>query len=246
LLGLRRLSRALWYGKGTRTPWVRRILVLFVGIVFVLPVALVLLFRVVPPPPTPLMVSRYLTDGPVTRDWVPLNAMSANLVKAVIASEDGKFCSHRGFDWDAIQDAIEYNASGQGVRGASTISQQTAKNLFLTESRTWVRKGVEAYLTVLLEALWPKWRIMETYLNIVELGDGNFGVEAASQDFFGKPASELTRTEAARLASVLPSPRNYSVQNPGPYVIGRTNRIVAMMGDVTRDQLDGCILPYAP
>lgn len=242
----RRLLRVLWYGKGERTPWVRRIVVVLFGFVFVLPVAYLLIFRFVPPPPTPLMISRHFTDGPVTRDWIPLNAMSANLVKAVIASEDGKFCSHYGFDLEAIEEALEYNASGQGVRGASTISQQTAKNLFLTESRTWVRKGIEAYLTVLLEALWPKWRIMETYLNIVELGDGNFGVEAAAQNFFGKPASELSRAESARLAAVLPSPRNYNAVNPGPYVSGRTNRIVDMMSSVTRDRLDACILRYAP
>lgn len=244
MLGLKRLGRALWSGSGERTPWLRRIFLVLFGLIFVLPVALILLFRVVPPPATPLMIKTWLSDQPMTRHWVPLSAMSANLVKAVIASEDGKFCSHYGFDWDAIQDALEYNASGQGLRGASTISQQTAKNLFLPEGRTWVRKGIEAYLTVLLEALWPKWRIMETYLNIVELGDGNFGVEAAAQNYFGKSAAELTRAEAARLAAVLPSPRTYSVVNPGPYVVGRTSQIVDMMGVVTRDRLDACIFHY--
>ncbi len=172
--------------------------------------------------------------------------MSANIVKAVIASEDGKFCSHWGFDLQAIQDALEYNASGQGIRGASTISQQTAKNLFLPPARTWLRKGVEAYLTVLLEALWPKRRIMEAYLNIVELGQGNFGVEAAARNYFGKSAAELNRTEAARLAAVLPNPRGYRVLDPGPYVVRRTDQIANMMGDVTRDRLDGCITRYSP
>jgi monofunctional biosynthetic peptidoglycan transglycosylase len=172
--------------------------------------------------------------------------MSENITKAVIASEDGKFCSHWGFDWQAIQDALEYNASGQGVRGASTISQQTAKNLFLPPARTWLRKGIEAYLTVLLEALWPKRRIMEVYLNIVELGEGNFGVEAAARNYFGKSAAALSVNEAARLAAIFPNPRVYRVLDPGPYVRRRTNQIAAMMGDVTRDRLDGCITRYAP
>jgi len=234
----------LWFGRSKRTPWVRRILVVFAAVVFVLPVALILIFRFVPPPPTPLMLTRSFTDGPVTRDWVPLSAISENMVKAVIASEDGKFCSHTGFDWEAIQEAMEYNAAGRGLRGASTISQQTAKNLFLPESRSWIRKGVEAYLTVLVEALWPKWRIMEAYLNIIELGEGNFGVEAAAQHYFGKPASDLTRSEAARFAAILPSPRTYRVVSPGNYVSRRTNQIVQMMGTVTRDRLDDCILAY--
>ncbi len=187
------------------------------------------------------MIEMRFSGVSVSRDWVPLNAISPALVKAVIASEDGKFCSHRGFDWDAIQDALEYNAQGQGVRGASTISQQTAKNLFLPQARTWLRKGFEAYLTVLLEALWPKKRIMEAYLNIVELGEGNFGAEAATQNYFGKSADELSRTEAARLAAVLPNPRGYRVVGPSAYVVRRTNQIASMMDDVTRDGLDDCI-----
>jgi monofunctional biosynthetic peptidoglycan transglycosylase len=235
----------LWHRRDGRYPWVRRTLVVLFGIVFVLPVMLVLLYRVVPPPTTPLIIGMSFSQE-VRQDWVPLSAMSANLVKAVIASEDSKFCSHSGFDWQAIQEALEYNASGQGVRGASTISQQTAKNLFLPPARTWIRKGVEAYFTVLVEGLWPKWRIMETYLNIVELGDGNFGVEAAAQDYYGKPAAELTRGEAARLAAILPNPRNYRVVDAGPYVTRRTNQIVGMMGAVTRDRLDDCVLSYAP
>jgi monofunctional biosynthetic peptidoglycan transglycosylase len=231
-------------GDRKRIPWLRRILITLFVLIFVVPVGLVGLYRFVPPPTTPLILSTRLTVGPVRQDWVPLSEMSANLVKAVIASEDGKFCSHTGFDWEAIDDAMEYNASGQGLRGASTISQQTAKNLFLPTSRNWARKGIEAYFTVLIEFLWPKWRIMETYLNVVELGEGNFGVEAAAQAYFGKSAAELTRTEAARLAAVLPNPRAYRVVNPGSYVSGRTNRIASMMTDVTRDRLDGCVVPY--
>jgi len=192
------------------------------------------------------MIGMHFSGVPVSRDWVSLNAISPNLVKAVIASEDGNFCNHRGFDWDAIQAALEYNAQGQGVRGASTISQQTAKNLFLPPARTWIRKGVEAYLTVLLEALWPKKRIMEAYLNIVELGEGNFGAEAAARNYFGKPAAELNRNEAARLSAVLPNPRGYRVVEPGAYVVRRTNLIISMMDDVTRDRLDRCITLTSP
>ena len=242
---MRRLPRALWHRRDRRIPWLRRILVVMVGIVVVLPAALILTFRFIPPPPTPLMIGMHFSGVPISRDWVSLNAISPNLVNAVIASEDGKFCSHRGFDWDAIQAALEYNAQGQGIRGASTISQQTAKNLFLPPARTWIRKGVEAYLTVLLEALWPKTRIMEAYLNIVELGEGNFGAEAAARNYFGKSAAELSRNEAARLSAILPNPRGYRVIGPGAYVVRRTNQIVNMMDDVTRDGLDECIARQA-
>jgi monofunctional biosynthetic peptidoglycan transglycosylase len=192
------------------------------------------------------MIGMQISGVRVAQDWVSLGAMSANIVKAVIASEDGKFCSHWGFDWQAIQDALEYNAAGQGIRGASTISQQTAKNLFLPPARTWLRKGIEAYFTVLLETLWPKRRIMEVYLNIVELGEGIFGVEAAARNYFGKSAAALSRSEAARLAAILPNPRGYRVLDPGPYVRRRTDQIVSMMDDVTRDRLDNCIMRYTP
>jgi monofunctional biosynthetic peptidoglycan transglycosylase len=215
-------------------------------VVFVLPVIFILVLRTMPAPPTPLMIGMQISGVRVAQDWVSLGAMSANIVKAVIASEDGKFCSHWGFDWQAIQDALEYNAAGQGIRGASTISQQTAKNLFLPPARTWLRKGIEAYFTVLLETLWPKRRIMEVYLNIVELGEGIFGVEAAARNYFGKSAAALSRSEAARLAAILPNPRGYRVLDPGPYVRRRTDQIVSMMDDVTRDRLDNCIMRYTP
>jgi len=243
--------RALWRRKHRRRkdrrfPWVRQIAIAFVALVFALPVIFILLLRMIPAPPTPLMIGMQISGVRIAQDWVSLDAMSTNIIKAVITSEDGKFCSHWGFDLQAIQDALEYNASGQGVRGASTISQQTAKNLFLPPARTWLRKGVEAYLTVLLEVLWPKRRIMEVYLNIVELGQGNFGVEAAARNYFGKSAAGLSRSEAARLAAILPNPRGYRVLDPGPYVRRRTNQIANMMGDVTRDRLDGCITRYTP
>ena len=213
---------------------------LFAALV-ILPIALILIFRVVPPPTTMVMMGTALFEGPVTQRWVPLNAISPNLVRAVIASEDGKFCSHSGFDWDAINDALERNAAGSRLRGGSTISQQTAKNLFLTLDRTWVRKGAEAYFTLLIEALWPKRRIMETYLNIVEFGPRRFGAEAAAQGNFGKSAANLSAGEAARLATVLPNPKGYRADRPGPYVSRQSEVVLARMGDVRRDRLDSCV-----
>lgn len=211
------------------------------AVIVALPVLLILLFRVVPPPTTTVMMGTALMEGPVAQRWVPLTAISPNLVRAVIASEDGKFCSHWGFDWDAINTALERNAAGSRLRGGSSISQQTAKNLFLTLDRTWFRKGTEAYLTVLIEALWPKRRIMETYLNIVEFGPRRFGAEAAAQGNFGKSAAALSASEAARLATVLPNPRAYRADRPGPYVSRQSEVVLARMGEVRRDQLDACV-----
>ncbi|MSP95162.1 MAG: monofunctional biosynthetic peptidoglycan transglycosylase [Alphaproteobacteria bacterium] len=218
-----------------------RIAIWFFAATIALPILLVLIFRVVPPPTTTVMLGTALMEGPVTQRWVPLESISRNLVRAVIASEDGKFCSHWGFDWDAINNALEDNAAGSRLRGASTISQQTAKNLFLTLNRTWFRKGAEAYLTVLIEALWPKQRIMETYLNIVEFGPRRFGAQAAAEGNFGKSAANLTALEAARLATVLPNPKVYRADQPGPYVTRQSAVVYARMGDVTRDQLDACV-----
>src|SRR3954471_7149610 len=139
-----------------RSSWARRLFLAFLGVTFVVPVLLILLARFIPPVLTPLMIATWVMEGSISRQWMPLNTISPNLVRAVIASEDGKFCSHYGFDFDAIDKALASNADGGRLRGASTISQQTAKNLFLSQNRTWVRKGIEAYLTVLIEALWPK------------------------------------------------------------------------------------------
>lgn len=224
-----------------RTPWVRRIILVVAGVTVVLPVSLILLFRFVPPPITPLMLQTAISDGGFAKTWVPLSAISPNLVRAVIASEDAKFCSHHGFDWDSIDQAIAHNAAGSTLRGASTISQQTAKNLFLSPDRTWTRKGIEAYLTVLIEALWPKRRILETYLNIVEWGPQLFGAEAAAQTDFGKPAARLTVMEAARLATTLPNPKAYRAARPGPYVVRQSEVVAARMGEVGRDKLDACL-----
>ena len=244
LLGIRRFGRWYWHGGGGRKPWLRRTIALVFAFLLLYPVVLAALYRFVAPPGTPLMLSTLVAGGEADYRWVPLSGISASAVKAVIASEDGKFCSHFGFDWEAIDRALERNASGGRLRGGSTISQQTAKNLFFPESRTWLRKGFEAYGTVLIEVGWPKWRIMENYLNIAEFGPGIFGIEAAAQHYFRKPAARLTAFEAARLAAVLPSPRNYRVIGPGPYVQRRTGQIQRLMAGVTRDRLDACVTRY--
>jgi monofunctional biosynthetic peptidoglycan transglycosylase len=221
--------------------WLWRGVLILVGLLVVLPVFVVLLYRVVPPPTTPLAIITRLTGGPIYKQWMPLERISPYLVKAVIASEDDKFCSHHGFDWEAIDKAMAQNGRSRTLRGASTISQQTAKNLFLPASRTWIRKGIEAYFTVLLETFWPKRRIIEVYLNVVEWGPQRFGAEAAARMDFGKPAAALNAREAARLAAILPNPKIWRAVNPGPYVAARTDDIVARMGEVTRDRLDACI-----
>ena len=164
---------------------------------------------------------------------MPLDRVAASVPRAVIASEDNLFCEHSGFDWRAIGDAAEEYAAGRRMRGASTISMQVAKNLFLWPGRDFVRKGIEAYLTVFVELLWSKRRIMEVYLNIAEWGDGIYGVDAAARAHFGKAPAALTPREAALLAAVLPNPREWSPARPTPYIAGRSDviaRRVAQLG----------------
>jgi monofunctional biosynthetic peptidoglycan transglycosylase len=208
-----------------RGRWLLRLAVVLLG----LPVALVVLYRFVPPPLTPLMLMRAAGGEPIDHAWVPLARISPSLVRAVIASEDERFCIHHGFDWESI--ALSWHAYRQGrrLRGASTISQQTAKNLFLWPGRNLLRKLLEAYATVPLELLWSKSRIIETYLNIVEWGHGIYGAEAASRAYFHKPAAMLTAREAALLAAVLPNPRRWSAGRPTPYVAERAARIERAM-----------------
>jgi monofunctional biosynthetic peptidoglycan transglycosylase len=168
--------------------------------------------------------------------------MSPHIVRAVIAAEDANFCTHHGFDVEAIQDAMESNQRGGNVRGASTISQQTAKNLFLWPDRSWVRKGFETYFTALIEFMWPKRRVMEAYLNAAEWGDGNFGIEAAARARFGVSAADLTPLQAARLAAVLPSPNRWSAENPGPYVRRRAATLVQRARVVRNERTAACVL----
>ncbi len=197
--------------------------------------ALTVLFRFVPPVTSGLMIERritsWFTEGDYQRhyQWVPLEKISPTMAVAVVAAEDQLFAEHAGFDWKAIEKAAIYNQKHKKTRGASTISQQTAKNLFLWSGRNWIRKGLEVYFTLLIEWLWPKERILEVYLNIVELGDGVYGVEAASQTFFKKPAVRLSSSEAALLAAVLPNPRVYQAEKPSGYVRGRQQWILRNM-----------------
>jgi monofunctional biosynthetic peptidoglycan transglycosylase len=205
------------------------------------PVAVVALYRVVPPPLTWLMVQRVVEGRGFDRRWAPLNEISPQLVRAVIASEDSGFCRHHGFDFNAIEKALHHNAVSERIRGGSTISQQTAKNIFLWPHRDWVRKGLEAWFTVLIEGIWGKPRIMEVYLNSIEWGPGIYGAEAAAQHNFHTSAARLTAPQAARLAAIIPKPLTWRAAAPGPYVRKRSGTIVARAGVVRRDDLDACV-----
>jgi monofunctional biosynthetic peptidoglycan transglycosylase len=182
------------------------------------PLLLVLVLRWVPPPTSSVMIQRALAGETVQYRWVPLEAIAPVAALAVVAAEDQKFPRHWGFDVDAIGDALDASEEGRRLRGASTISQQVVKNLFLWEGRSWLRKGLEAGGTVLVEALWPKRRILEVYLNVAEFGDNVFGVAEASRLTFGRSPAELTGAQAALLAATLPNPRRYSALLPSPYV----------------------------
>jgi monofunctional biosynthetic peptidoglycan transglycosylase len=222
-------------GATRRRPWLRWLLIAVIGLVG-LSVLQVLVLRVVDPPFSAFMAERQLSawaqgdwKSGVAYDWRDLDAIAPSLPLAVVAAEDQNFPVHNGFDFKAIEKARASNARGHKVRGASTISQQVAKNLFLWSGRSWVRKGIEAWYTVLIEALWPKHRILETYVNIAEFGDGVYGAQAAARRFFGVDASRLTPAQSARLAAVLPSPRRYDARRPGPYVQRRSHGIQRQM-----------------
>ncbi|MBC6983634.1 monofunctional biosynthetic peptidoglycan transglycosylase [Caulobacter sp. 17J80-11] len=221
----------------------RTVLVVLLAAVLILPPLGVLVHRWAPVPMTYLMVDRAFEGEGLHHKWRPLKKISPNLVYAVIAAEDAKFCTHHGFDFDAIEKAMKHNEKHRRVRGGSTISQQTAKNVFLWPQRSWVRKGLEAYYTVLIEALWPKKRIIEVYLNVVEWAPGVYGAEAASQKWYGKSADKLTKKEAARLAAILPSPRKWKAAGSGPYVRKRSSKISAASGTVRHEGLATCVYP---
>ena len=195
-----------------------------------LSLVLVLPWRWVPPPTTAFIIrERLVSSGPVHYVWVPRSAISSDLAISAVAAEDQKFPEHNGFDWVAIREAFDSNRVGGRVRGASTISQQVAKNLFLWPAQSWIRKGAEAYLTVWIELLWPKRRILEVYLNVAEFGPGVFGAYAAAEHFLGKSPADLTPREAAIFAAVLPSPRRMSAENPSDYVLRRAREIQALV-----------------
>lgn len=235
--GARPCPGGRWFVAKKRSWWKRALkgLVILACVFIVSSVAGVFILRFVPVPFSTLMVQRRIQSwfGPKPyhsrHDWVPLSDIAPSMGVAVIAAEDQNFPEHFGFDWQAIEKAIAHNEHSRRKRGASTVSQQTAKNLFLWETRSWVRKGVEAYFTLLIELLWSKQRILEVYLNIVEFGDGIFGVEAASQTYFHKPAKKLRPSEAALLAAVLPNPHRYKVAAPSGYVLGRQAWILGQM-----------------
>lgn len=209
---------------------------------FVTTILSVFFYRYVPVFITPLMIIRtaeQIGDGKdikLKHNWVSLDEMPVNMVKAVIASEDAHFLEHNGFDFDAIKKAVEHNKNKKkNKHGASTISQQTAKNVFLWPSRSWVRKGLEAYFTVLIELMWSKQRIVEVYLNSIEMGDGIYGIGAASKRYYRCAPSELSRQQCALITAALPNPRKYSVIAPSAYVHKRQQRILREMKFVKID-----------
>jgi len=207
---------------------------------FLLSIGLVVLYRFVPVPFTLLMIQRCVEqkmdekDLKLSKDWVSADKISPKMRKAVIAAEDQLFYDHNGFDTKAIEKAMKYNEKQQAkkrkrMRGASTISQQTAKNVFLWGSRSWVRKGFEVYFTFLIELIWSKERILEVYLNVIEMGDGIYGAEAAAQEFFNTSAAKLTTAQAAAIAAVLPNPRKWNAGKPSAYVSRRQSWIMRQM-----------------
>lgn len=215
---------------------VLRLLTRIVLAFFIISILSTLLFRFIPVPATPLMIIRYfeMEDGKIDKDWKSLEEISPNLPLAVVTAEDQKFEEHFGFDLDAIEKAVKYNEKHKGkkVKGASTISQQTAKNVFLWPGRSWMRKGLEVYFTFLIEILWSKERIMEMYLNVIEMGPGVYGAEAAAQYYFSKPAAKLTKSESATIAAILPNPIRWSASKPTRYIIKKRNWILRHMGKI--------------
>lgn len=213
---------------------------LLAPVAFVVVTALqVAVLRLVDPPTSAFMLGRQMQawgEGDwrfrVAYDWRDLDDIARHMPLAVIAAEDQRFAEHAGFDLDAIEKALDHNARGKRVRGGSTISQQVAKNLFLWQGRSWLRKGLEAWYTLLIEAMWPKQRIVEVYVNVAEFGDGIYGAQAAARSYWHKDASALSAAEAARLAAVLPAPKRYSAVNPGPYVQRRAAWIQRQMRQI--------------
>jgi len=221
---------------------VRRLFLLVLIFMVVGPIAVVAVYRFVPPPMTYLMLQRMVEGRGFDRRWVPISAISPTLVRAVIAAEDARFCEHHGFDILAIQKAMRANERGKKLRGGSTISQQTAKNVFLWPHRDWVRKGLETWFTALIEVIWGKERIMEVYLNSIEWGPGVYGAEAAAQRNFRTSAARLSPAQAARLAAIVPKPLSWKAAHPGPYIQRRSGKIGAAAGTVRRDGLADCVL----
>ena len=211
--------------------FIKKLLLWFFG----LSILSVIVFRFVPVPVTPLMISRSIeTRTWWNHDWVPIEEISPNLQWAVVASEDQNFLNHNGFDFQAIEKAIEHNKKSKRIRGASTISQQVAKNVFLWQGRSWVRKGLEVYFTFLIELFWSKERIMEVYLNSIEMGNGVYGAEAASKYWYKKSAKNLNQREAAGIAAILPNPRKFKARGSSSYIERRKDHIIRQMNNIGR------------
>ncbi|GHV22407.1 monofunctional biosynthetic peptidoglycan transglycosylase [Bacteroidia bacterium] len=216
--------------------WIRNIIL----VLFLLSLFFVLLYKWVPVPFTPLMAIRSVEQKidhkklHISHQWVPLSKISQNLVQAVVASEDNLFLAHNGFDFEQIEIAQENAAKGKKLRGASTISQQTAKNVFLWNGGGFFRKGLEAYFTILIEFVWGKERIMEVYLNSIEMGDGIFGAEAVAKSHFNKHAANLSEGEAALIAATLPNPIRFNSAKPSPYILKRQAKILSLMKKIIK------------
>ncbi len=231
-------GKATFMGKLSR--FLFKILLWFFG----LSIFSVVLFKFVPVPFTPLMGIRVIENKMAGKEvyfshnWEPIENISMNLQKAVIASEDGTFLTHHGFDFNALQKAYKNNERGRKIKGGSTISQQTAKNVFLWQGRSYFRKGLEAYFTVLIELIWGKERIMEVYLNSIEMGDGVYGAYAATEHWYRKDASSLTMTQAAGIAAILPNPRKYKATGSSSYINNRKARIVRVMRHIGKINYD--------
>ena len=222
--------------------FVRRLLLIVVILAVVVPPVSVVIYKFLPPPITFLMVERLVQGHGMDYRWTPISDISPSLQEAVVASEDQRFCLHHGFDFNAMKKAMQANERRPGkLRGGSTISQQTAKNVFLWPGRSYVRKGIEAWYTVLTEAIWGKRRIMEMYLNVAEFGPGVYGAEAASDRMFHEDAGDLSPAQASQLAAVLPDPLKWKAARPAPYVARRSRHIGGAMNAVRAGGLASCV-----
>ncbi len=240
-MATRTRRRRGWFGRVA--GWiVKAVLIFLVGSLL-----WVLAYRFVNPPVTFTMIGDVISGNGARRDWMPIGQVDRDMVRAVIAGEDSKYCTHAGFDRQAIEEAMRRNArGGRIIRGGSTISQQTAKNAFLWQGGGYFRKGLEAWFTFLIENLWDKRRIMEVYLNVAETGIGTYGVNAGAQRYFDHDASSLTATEAARIAAIFPLPKRREAITPTGFTRRYGNMISARMGAVRRDRLDACVYEGAP
>ena len=227
---------------GRLVGWIVKLILAFL----IISVLWVLAYRFVNPPITITMIGDIVAGRGAHKDWMPISQIDRDMVRASIAAEDSKFCRHHGFDFEAIEDAMKRNASGGRIRGGSTISQQTAKNVFLWQGGGYPRKAVEAWFTFLIEHLWGKRRIMEVYLNVAETGIGTYGVNAGSQRYFGHDASAMSPVEAARIAAVLPLPKERGAIAPKGFTRRYGNIIAARIGTVASDGLDGCVYRGEP